>query len=269
MPVHHATVKSAAKFGIILSGDIETATAKHAATGVTVEAIDGKFALAACRIAARLKAEYPMLEASFDEDAMEGEILHDGETLTTFPMDEPVDVDGIITDALEAAQEAEISLEGEADDDEEARGNVVPEKYKIEYTARGNRDHCGDWIALQLDGKFRMLDPVGKGDIFDHVAFLAFLETNGTDLTGKWVDLPSTDQPGWVGRFRMNGRQKLEKRLARTGVMQLNGKSLTLPSSYLAELVRKHPEPKAKVVKAEAPKPEAPVKAARKPRAKK
>lgn len=272
MPAHHATIKNAAKFGIILTGDADSATAKHAQTGVTIEGIDGKVVTAICRIAARLKAEYPMLVVEFDEgdEGDEGsgegrilpadvdaatEMLSEGEALVTFSLTDPIDVDGIITEALEAAQEADISLDGD-DEDEETVGNVVPEKYKIEYAARGNRDHCGDWLAKQLDGKFREIDPQTSDDMFSVSQFLDFLRDNGTDLTGKWVDLPNSGQHGAIGRFRMNGRQKLEKALARKTHLIMGDRKIAIPAEVREELASKHPEPKAKVAR-ETPAPKA------------
>ena len=80
----------------------------------------------------------------------------------------------------------------------------------------GNSRNCGDWLAQELDGPFT--NEKGK---FDHELFTRVLELNGVELEGRWANLPSSGQNGWIGRYRMNGRRKLERRIAKTGVLVL------------------------------------------------
>ena len=90
---------------------------------------------------------------------------------------------------------------------------VVKAKYHQLYRERGNPRHCGDWLAKTLDGVF------DNGGSFDADAYAEFLRANGVEMVGKWAALPASDQPGWKGRFRMNGRQKLQRRVLKTGVL--------------------------------------------------
>jgi hypothetical protein len=129
---------------------------------------------------------------------------------------------------------------------------VVPEKYRIAYAERGNAAHCGDWIAATLDGAF---DDEEVG--FLAGAFELFLRQNGVPIEGKWADLPNSGQQGWKGRYRMNGRQLLEKYVARAGVMLLNEATLEVPADELAFLRTKHAKWIAKQDKADAAKAEA------------
>ena len=95
------------------------------------------------------------------------------------------------------------------EEEEEPRvsGSVVPAKYRDEYrsastTGRSN----GDWLAEQL--AIDTLDAKGNLNMDD---FVAVLERNAVPLVGKWAQLRFGGGRGWQGRFRMNGRQVLEK----------------------------------------------------------
>ena len=88
-------------------------------------------------------------------------------------------------------------------------------KYQSAYRAAGHPTHCGDWLAKELEGTF-----VGEAG-FDPDHFTLLLEANDVPMVGKWADLPTSGQKGWVGRYRANGRQKLEMRVIETGVLIL------------------------------------------------
>ena len=109
---------------------------------------------------------------------------------------------GFIEDAIEAVVGPEPTPD---------RGDVVQSKYHTLYKERGNSRHCGDWLALSLDGSF------DNGQGFDADAYAEFLTANGVELVGKWAALPTSGQAGWQGRYRMNGRQKLQRRVLETG----------------------------------------------------
>ena len=136
------------------------------------------------------------------------------------------------------------------EEEEEPRtsGSVVPHKYRDEYrlastTGRSN----GDWLAEQLandtlDGK--------QNFVLDD--FLAVLNANGVDLTGKWARLPETGARGWQGRFRMNGRQVLEKQVVKAGVyIDPQGTRHTPSEEWVADMGAKHAKWLAKEAKRE------------------
>lgn len=235
MSIHHATIKKAEKFGVVLA-EIETADALLARAlwaerNFRIQHTDPKVALAAVRLQQVFAAEWPALTL----DHVDGEFI-----VTTTDPDEPVEVfrsDEVpeLADVLDACGDFGINPEEGYDD--EVPHVVVPHKYKEEYAERGNRNHCGDWLAGFLDGRFS--DTEGR---FNADEFAQFLQANGVDMGGKWAGLPTSGQKGWVGRYRMNGRQKLEVRVAATGgVTLLDGTFMKAPLEYLEELIARHP----------------------------
>lgn len=137
------------------------------------------------------------------------------------------------------------------EEEEESRvsGSVVPAKYRDEYrlastTGRSN----GDWLAEQLAND--TLDSEGKLNLDD---FVAVLERNGVALTGKWAALRFSGGRGWQGRFRMNGRQVLEKHVVKTGVyIDTTGGALKPSEAWMTDMGAKHVKWLAKEAKREA-----------------
>lgn len=118
-----------------------------------------------------------------------------------------------LADVLETCADAEIDPAGE-EEEEERGGNIVGEKYRQLYrevstTGQSN----GDWLAERLTADTTNAD--GKMNLDD---LLAIFERNGVDLSAKWALARFTQSPGWRGRFRMSGRNVLEKIVARDGV---------------------------------------------------
>lgn len=193
------------------------------------------------KLQALLAAEYPALiiEARGDEigkldhfrtywrptiEASDSETL---EVLTTKKVPE-------LADIFAACEDADLDPEA-IEVEEPFAGTVVADHYKKEYAARGNAANCGDWMANMLDGRF--------GDPFDHELFTAFLIKNGVPMTGKWADLPNSGQNGWKGRYRMNGRQKLDIIVATRGTLILeDGKVVKADLKWLEEMLHKHPK---------------------------
>lgn len=128
-------------------------------------------------------------------------------------------------------------------------GSVVPVKYRDEYrlastTGRSN----GDWLAEQLAN-----DTLDGKQNFVMDDFLAVLNANGVDLTGKWARLPETGARGWQGRFRMNGRQVLEKQVVKSGIyLDPQGTRHTPSEEWMADMGAKHAKWLAKEAKREA-----------------
>jgi hypothetical protein len=146
---------------------------------------------------------------------------------------------------------AEEGLDPTVEEEEEpsAPGSVVPEKYRAEYrlnssTGRSN----GDWLAEQLAND--TLDAKGNLVMDD---FIAVLERNAGPLTGKWAALRFGGGRGWQGRFRMNGRQVLEKLVTKAqAYVDATGQTLTPSADWLADMATKHGKWLAKEAKREA-----------------
>lgn len=252
--IHHATAKKALKMGIVLEaiddGDLTTIRATTAAGDVT-SAPDPKTALVLGQTLQTLKADYPNLDMYRVEDRIDVEGTQGDEgVFLSVELADILNYDDLLADILEAADEAGIDPEaGKADEEEEEAGRIVVHpRYKEAYRARGNPDHCGDWLAATLDGQF---DKVVNDEIrFDHDAFAVCLIDNGVEMSGKWASLPTSGQKGWVGRYRMNGRQKLEVRVAINGTLTLRDEVIEVPEDALAELQTKHASTLAKIAKA-------------------
>jgi hypothetical protein len=133
--------------------------------------------------------------------------------------------------------------DSEEEEEEEGAGGIKAlEKAKARYAAH-NKDkspnHCGDWLALTLIDAFTTTEKEGKRTVksFDVDGFLACAKANGLDTTAPWA---KARQPGWKGRLRMNGRQKLESVIAHTGKLKIGSKSLTPPDSFVKAMQKRH-----------------------------
>ena len=237
MTIHHATAKKAAALKITLA-EIE----QHGSTHIlaTDKASDFSFSqqqpakvvLDNARVWQMLAAEYPYLAIKIDGDkqfciSRNGEEIGRGETM----------------------QEAmDYAFEDYADETEEEAAATAKEDRSYSFTAlarakeayreRGNVNHCGDWIAKELEGQFLVVDD-GK-EVFDYDKFADTLVANGVEFTGKWALLPESGSRGWQGRYRMNGRQRLEVCIAKSGVLILKGQKIKIPTNVLKELRQKH-----------------------------
>lgn len=160
---------------------------------------------------------------------------------STFSAIEDPESPDYIDEEDEADIQAELTDEADTDEDEdEPCGSIVSEKYRDEYRARGNPDHCGDWLANMLEGQFTKLNENTQKPVFDDASFIEMLAENDVDMSGKWARLPESGGRGWQGRFRMNGRQKLELRVAHSGVLVLRGRKMKVPSGFLQQLRTRH-----------------------------
>lgn len=137
----------------------------------------------------------------------------------------------------------------EEEDEPRASGSVVPESYRAKYrlestTGRSN----GDWLAEQLAND--TLDGKGNLQLED---FRAVLSNNGVDQTGKWARLPESGGRGWQGRFRMNGRQVLEKLVTKAAIyVDPIGARHTPSAEWLETMQTKHAKWLTKEAKREA-----------------
>lgn len=122
---------------------------------------------------------------------------------------------------LEDEAETIVQVEGiredvNADEDEDERtGSVVPDVFKKRYAEAGHPGHCGDWLALQLNGLCQTMD--GKKTITDLDRLEAIANANG--VAPARVDRLGTATNGWQGRYRMTVRNMLAKVVADKGFL--------------------------------------------------
>lgn len=156
-----------------------------------------------------------------------------------------------IADIFAACEDADLDPEAginEDDDDRAPTSSIVPETYRRIYreassTGRSN----GDWLAERL--AVDTLNAEGKLIVDD---FTRILENNGVDMSGKWAQARFNLANGGSGRYRMNGRQVLEKMLAKSGEYVLHdNETITVPAEFLADIRTKHAKWLAKELKRE------------------
>lgn len=132
------------------------------------------------------------------------------------------------------------------DDGEEKGGGIrALTEAKVRYAEQGDISCNSDWLALALKEAYTTTEKKGKKTVkaFDLDGFTRCLRDNGVDLNAKCFRQRS---PGWRGRYRMNGRQKLEIALAHSGKLVLNGKKAAPTGVFLKAMQKKHgTEPKA------------------------
>lgn len=214
------------------------------------------------KLQAILAAEYPALsiEAHGDEHTSkltgltswhdiphpddEGETRQVTRVLQTKKVPELADLFAACED-LDLDPEA-LSVE---DDATGTPSSIVPEVFRARYRETSTTGRCnGDWLAEQLATD--TLD--GKGKL-DKPAFTAILEKNGVDMSGKWAQARFSDANGSAGRYRMNGRQVMEKLIAKVGIYTTHdGAELTPDAEWLASVRGKHAKWLAKEAKREA-----------------
>lgn len=150
-----------------------------------------------------------------------------------------------VGDLAADAMEAEFDLDA-IEADEGPSGSVVAEKYRVAYReVSSTKRSCGDWLAEWLAD-----ETVGADKKTDIDLVMDIFVGNGLDMTAKWA---MSRGHGWRGRFRMNGRQVLEKEVAWNGyVRDANGTPVVCPDEELEVLRAKHAKYMAKREKQEA-----------------
>jgi len=190
------------------------------------------------RLASLLQAEYPALQLRATHNEDESQVVGwlvvattEGEEQTIYEGDKLPE----IADLLDACDEAGIDPEAGAEE-EKPSGSVVQDHYRIQYReASSNKQTCGDWLAERL-----VADTHGpNGFMVDDLT--AILSANGLDMSAKWAQLPYSGQKGWIGRYRMNGRQVLEKHVAMAGIyIDQTGARVKPHADWLAGMRTKH-----------------------------
>lgn len=202
---------------------------------------------AADRLASLLEAEYPALrlvpQAPENEDGkfrlVAWSVLHMGDATDEAEGTEVYHGDKLpsVAELLDACEDEGLDPEYTSEEEEpEASGSVVADEYRRLYKeASSNGQTCGDWLAE------RLVDDTHGADGFNPEDFTQILSNNGVDLSAKWAKLPYSGQKGWVGRYRMNGRQVLEKVIALRGIyVDGIGTEVTPPLGWLADTRAKH-----------------------------
>jgi hypothetical protein len=244
MTIHHATIKRAAALSIeLVEGFDSEAGPFVTATKLNVSYVHPKAAQAldATALQTTFNAEYPNLQLLDEPD---GWIVksRNGEIVVTGPDDKVP----ALADVLEAAQDLDIDPEegfDEAeDDDEKVPATVVLDHYKRLYKSLGRKADCGDFLALFLEGQCKVIMLGAKTkETFDPYLFQRLLTINEVRQEGKWAALFENGSKGWAGRYRMNGRQKLEMVVAKCGfVVGLDHTKHEVPANALAVLRAKH-----------------------------
>lgn len=205
----------------------------------------------AIRLDEALRAEYPGVSMDFstNEDGKATGWLFDCGAATWETEDGKVPE---LADVLEGLQEAgatDEDLAGDQDDEPEEGGkSVVQEAYRQQYrVVSTNKQTNGDWLAETLTDLF--WDSKAG---FNVGGFEALLDLNGVDMSAAWAQVLGTK--GGAGRFRMNGRQALEKRLCVTGEFK-DGENTVTPltdaefGAWLVEAKERHAGYLAKLAK--------------------
>lgn len=238
--IHHATAKKAQQNGIILEEAGNLFRAFWPERNREAIADQAKDALADILALKMIVLEYPGLKAEVNENGDWDVTVLADEDEATF---DEARLGDALGDALAYCEEnaldpteAPEGVEEEADEESKASGSVVPERYRQIYKeASQSGKNCGDWLASWLE------DETTTADGFDFHEFRAILIANNVPMNTPWAQMFESGHRGWQGRFRMNGRQVLEKHVAVAGkAYKSNGAEVKVPSEALAILREKH-----------------------------
>lgn len=201
----------------------------------------------AIRLHELIVAEYPGMTFTCDDDGEGGALFSvtAGDADDIYTGTKVPELADLLEACVELGIDPEIGPEGEEEEKPEASGSVVPETYRAKYReVSSNGQTNGDWLAETLVSETHGTDGFNVED------FTQVLSLNGVDFSGQWAKLPTSGQKGWIGRYRMNGRQVLEKQIALTGVyVDLLGHKHEVPASFLTTLRVKHEKWLAKIAK--------------------
>jgi hypothetical protein len=205
----------------------------------------------ATKLMALLAAEYPKLQLLCDteddngeERAVAFEVEFDGEDELIYEGEKVPS----LAEILDTCAERELDPTADEEDEPKVSGSVVPEHYRVLYKqSSSNGQTCGDWLAEWLVGQ------TNGANGFNVEDFTAICNANGMDMTRGWALLPTSGQSGWIGRYRMNGRQVMEKIVAKQGfILDAQGNQHKASDAFMATMAVKHAKWLAKEAKAEA-----------------
>jgi hypothetical protein len=258
MTIHHATIKSAASKGVVLTQDGDDVTAHRPEPNrrvtFTIEDFEGdeptisevtekaKDAWVALDEILAYEAEHPTVRIEFEDGDYVG-------YLTSGDRDE-IARDPDLADLFESLEEAAAEAAGDEEDEEEAGGSVVPPKYKALYAERGDATNCGDWLATTLNLLCRVTEDGKEVTDLDRLETIA----NANDVAPERYGKLGVVTNGWQGRFRMTVRNMLTPRVADKGFLFIPDGcgaaegEMPAPASWCAE----HMSKKAREAKAKA-----------------
>lgn len=236
MTIHHATVKSAASKGVILTQDGDTVTALHAEANVRVTR-DVEDETSPTDVAKQAWSEAQDIVDYRAEHPLTRIIFEDGDFIAiNTKTDEEVARDPELADLIITLNEGGGDEIADEDEEDKATGSVVPSKYKDLYKAEGHANHCGDWMANTLNGLCRVI--IDGKEAFDSDKLGMIAEANGVDHD----KYRRNQSRGWEGRYRMTVRNVLAKVVAVKGVMIVPGevdggddRELTPPTGWGAK----------------------------------
>lgn len=154
-----------------------------------------------------------------------------------------------LSDIFGACEDLDLDPEAiEVDEDTGPTSSIVPEVYRKAYRENSTTGRsCGDWLAERL-----ATDTLREGAKLDADAFTEVLVNNGVDMSGKWAQARFDLGNGGAGRYRMNGRQVLEKTVAKAGkYFDHNNNQHPVSAKWLTMARAKHAKWLAKQVKIE------------------
>jgi len=225
MTIHAATLKSAAAKGIALTLADDTLTAVLPGGRVWTQATEDTDAPAFVKaIAAAIAYEANGFEGILETEAVRIEQGDDDYVARLMVGGKPAGElarDPVLADLIETLNDEDetmtqiegIRSDSEEEEEEERTGSVVPDAFKKRYAEAGHPGHCGDWLALQLNGLCQTMD--GKKTITDLDRLEAIANANG--VAPARVDKLGTATNGWQGRYRMTVRNMLAKVVADKG----------------------------------------------------
>lgn len=236
-----------------------TATTPVAASSFADVAMHHATRAKAEKLVQMLAAEYPalVLEAVADDAEKLASwvvtLKGDDEILATEDKQVPE-----LVDILDACADLGIDPDDFApteDEEDRPSGSVVRETYRAKYREVSTTGQsCGDWLAEILTNLTTTATAGRKGFTVILEKLDAVFQNNGMDLTEKWATNRSN---GWVGRYRMNGRQRLERIVLRNkglyGADVVDGsvEFFKAPDDFLADMAARHEKAIAKEARAE------------------
>ena len=203
------------------------------------------------KLAVMLEGEYPVLSLHPVRDEESDKIIG-FQTYFTLPDEDPILVTETpkvpeLADIIEACEDKDLDPEA-LTPAPKATGSIVDEAYRSRYreistTGRCNGDELAEWLA----GETIVMDKTNFDDLE------AIFQANSLDLTAKWARAKEQGSRGWQGRYRMNGRQVLEKIVAKQGfVYNAQGSEHYFSDEFITALRDKHAKWLAKEAKREA-----------------
>jgi len=232
MTIHQATIAKAVKNGVLLQETDEGFTA-HCGDKQTFAYQQGNEDTNAADFLTAVIAAVAYMANGFEgiqpneavriEQAAPGEdfvarLLIDGKPAGELARDP------VLADLLATLDEEDETLQqvsgiredvGGEDEETETTGSVVPDVFKKRYAEAGHPGHCGDWLAVTLNGLCQVTD--GKKQVTDLDRLEAI--ANANDVSPDRVDRLGTATNGWQGRYRMTVRNMLSKKVADKGFL--------------------------------------------------